>query len=388
VNPNLATDTPGPLSGVIVADFSRVLAGPYATLILGDLGATVIKVESPQGDDTRNWKPPAYRDTACYYQSVNRNKHSIVLDFNDPDDLEVAKGIARRSDVFVHNFKPGSIEKFGLGYEQLRELKPELVYAHVSGFGTKGLGRTLPGYDILVQGMAGLMDMNGAHDGDPVRSGISLFDLTTGMMTAVGICAAIRHKEKTGEGQLVENNLLANAIFTMTNQYQVAATTEKAPTRTGNEHATIYPYNPFPTADGELIVVAGNNGQFARLCAILEIPETASDERFDTPEKRNVNREQLRPILEDALSVRGKLEWFRMLREEGLPCSPVQGVSEGIESARKVGIEPLWHTDDPDSMPTVRSSLTFSSTPASYRKEPPALGEDSEAIRAWLASHD
>ena len=381
---NIPTESPGPLSGVVIADFSRVLAGPYTTLILGDLGATVIKVEGPLGDDTRNWKPPTYRDTACYYQSVNRNKHSIVLDFNDADDLEVAKDIARRSDVFIHNFKPGSIDKFGLGYEDLKQLKSDIIYTHISGFGTEGLGRTLPGYDVLVQGMAGLMDMNGDADGPPHRSGISLFDLTTGMMTATGICAALRHKERTGEGQLIENNLMSNAIFTMANQYQVAATTESAPTRSGNEHGTIYPYNPFPTADGDLIVVAGNNGQFVRLCEILNIPEVSSDDRFDTAEKRNVNRNQLRPILEKALSVKGRAEWFHTLRDAGLPCAPVQGINEGFDSAREVGIEPLWHTDDPDSIPTVRSPLTFSETPASYRKEPPALGEDSDAIRAWL----
>lgn len=374
----------GPLSGVIVADFSRVLAGPYCTMILGDLGATVIKVESPGGDDTRAWTPPAYRGGACYYQAVNRNKHSITLDFGDADDLAVAKDIAARADVFIHNFKPGSIDKFGLGYDGVKDLNPDIIYAHISGFGTSGAGAALPGYDVLVQGMAGLMDMNGEADGEPVRSGVSIFDLTTGMMTAVGITAALRHKERTGEGQLIENNLMANAIFTMANQYQVASTTGKHPTRNGKEHPTIYPYNAFPTADGDLIVVAGNNGQFAKLCAVLDTPELLEDERFDNPEKRNVNRSELRPLLEAALAAKGKDEWFGLLRGAGLPCSPVQNVSEGLESARELGIDPLWHTDDPDSMPTVRSSLSMSATPPSYRKEPPQLGEDSADVRAWL----
>nr|WP_272902502.1 CoA transferase [Brevibacterium daeguense] len=382
---DISTSTPGPLSGVIVADFSRVLAGPYCTMILADLGATVIKVESPGGDDTRAWKPPAYRGGACYYQAVNRNKHSITLDFTDQDDLMVAKEIAARADVFVHNFKPGSIDKFGLGYEGVKELNPEIIYAHISGFGTTGAGRALPGYDVLVQGMAGLMDMNGEPDGEPVRSGVSIFDLTTGMMTAVGIASALRHKERTGEGQLIENNLMANAIFTMANQYQVGATTGKAPRRNGAEHPTIYPYNAFPTGDGELIVVAGNNGQFARLCQVLGTSELAADERFDDPEKRNVNRDELRPLLEQALSARSKDEWFQLMRDAGIPCSPVQSVDEGLVSAQELGLDPLWHTEDPESMPTVRNSLSMSGTPATYRKEPPELGEDSEAVRAWLA---
>lgn len=217
---NETTNPTGPLAGVVVADFSRVLAGPYATVILADLGATVIKVEGPQGDDTRSWMPPAYEGVASYYQSVNRNKHAITLDFKDAEDLKVAKQIAAKADVFIHNFKPGSIDKFGLGYEAVREFNPSIIYTHISGFGTQEGGRDLPGYDILVQGMSGLMDMNGDPDGPPVRSGVSLFDLTAGMMTAVGISSALRHREVTGEGQLLENNLLSNAIFTMINQYQ------------------------------------------------------------------------------------------------------------------------------------------------------------------------
>lgn len=379
----------GPLSGIVVVDFSRVLAGPYCTMNLADLGATVIKVESPTGDDTRHWKPPAYRDGACYYQSVNRNKHSIVLDLADPEDLGTAKAITTRADVFIHNFKPGSIDKFGLGYEGVKELNPGIIYAHISGFGSDK-GKNLPGYDVLVQGMAGLMSMNGERDGEPVRSGVSLFDLTTGMMTAIGIVAAIRHRDLTGEGQLVENNLMANAVFTMANQYQVAATTGKGPSRNGKEHPTIYPYNAFPTGDGELIVVAGNNGQFAKLTQALGIPELASDERFDNAEKRNVNRDELRPLLEAALAKKSKTEWFGILREAGLPVSPVQSVDEGLVSAEELGLEPVWYPQDASGeqtsdFATVRNSLRMSATPTTYRKQPPLLGEDTEAVKAWLA---
>lgn len=375
----------GPLDGIVVADFARVLAGPYCTMLLADLGATVIKVESPGGDDTRSWMPPAHRGQASYYQAVNRNKHSIVLDLKDEDDRATARQIAARADVFVHNFKPGSIERLGFGYEDVRALNESIIYAHISGFGTKG-GAELPGYDVLVQGMAGLMDMNGEKDGDPVRSGISLFDLTTGMMTALGVTAAVRHRDLTGEGQLIENNLMSNAVFTMLNQYQSAATHDAIPTRGGKEHATIYPYHALPTGDGELIIVGANNGQFARLSAELGHPEWAEDSRFDSPEKRNVNRDELRPLLEEALSHKGKEEWFRQLRAAGLPCSPVQNVGEGLRTAIELGLDPVWHTEDPDSVATIRNSLSMSATPTTYRKEPPALGEDGDAIRAWLAS--
>ncbi|GAA2095659.1 MULTISPECIES: CaiB/BaiF CoA transferase family protein [Brevibacterium] len=382
-----SSDLPaGPLSGIVVADFSRVLAGPFCSMTLGDLGATVIKVESPGGDDTRSWSPPVYMGQASYYQAVNRNKHSIALDFKDPEDLEVAKRIAARADVFLHNFKPGSIDKFGLGYEGVRELNPQVIYAHISGFGTKK-GADMPGYDVLVQGAAGLMDMNGDPDGPPVRSGVSIFDITTGMTTALGITAAIRHRDLTGEGQLIENNLMSNALFTMTNQYQVALSGQTT-RRAGAEHGTIYPYNAFPTGDGDLIVVGANNGQFARLAEVLGHPEWSTDERFDSPEKRNVNRAELRPLMEEALSHKGKQEWFALLTEAGLPSSPVQSVNEGLMTAEELGLEPVWTTGEEGGIPTIRPSLSFSASPVSYRKQPPELGEDGDAVRAWLDSED
>jgi crotonobetainyl-CoA:carnitine CoA-transferase CaiB-like acyl-CoA transferase len=388
--PTTSTDTPrtpgaGPLEGIIVADFARVLAGPYCTMLLADLGATVIKVESAGGDDTRSWRPPTYRDQASYYQAVNRNKHSIVLDLTDEDDRATAHAIAARADVFVHNFKPGSIERLGFGYDDVRAYNESIIYAHISGFGTKE-GASLPGYDVLVQGMAGLMDMNGEPDGMPVRSGISLFDLSTGMRTALGITAAVRHRDLTGEGQLIENNLMANAVFTMANQYQPAVTHGQVLTRNGAEHSTLYPYNAFPTGDGELIIVAVNDGQFKRLAAELGHPEWVEDPRFLTPELRNLNRDDLRALIEGVLAAKGKHEWFEQLKAAGLPCAPVQNVGEGLATATELGLDPAWHTDDPDSVATIRNPLSMSASPPSYRKEPPALGEDGDAIRAWLAS--
>lgn len=373
----------GPLSDIVVADFSRVLAGPYTTMLLADLGATVIKVEGPEGDDSRTWMPPARGDQASYYQAINRNKSSIVLDLADADDLQTAKQIAARADVFIHNFKPGSIDKFGLDYNGVRALNPNVVYAHITGFGSQD-GGNLPGYDVLVQGFSGFMDMCGDPDGDPTRSGVSIFDISTGMMTAYGILAALRHRDKTGEGQLVENNLMANAAFTLINQYQAAGTTPTLTTRAGKEHQTLYPYNAFPTADGDLIVVAVNNNQFARLCAVLGLEELLDDERFSSSERRNLNRRELAPYIEQRLAGAPRREWFDKLRAAGLPCAPVQNVAEGLAFADEVGLRPLWHTPDPDSVATVRNSVSLSATPATYRKEPPRLGEDSAAVRAWL----
>ncbi|MFB9858737.1 CaiB/BaiF CoA transferase family protein [Paenarthrobacter aurescens] len=384
INP-LDKSAQGPLAGLVVVDFTRALAGPLCTMLLGDMGATVIKVESLDGEESRTWKPPVFKDESSYFHAVNRNKYSMTLDLKKPSDKEKAHELADRADVFIHNFKPGSIEKFGLGYEDIRKTNESIIYTAISGFGT-GPGKELLGYDVLVQGMAGLMDMNGESDGPAVRSGVSVFDLTTGMITAFGIMAAIRHRDLTGQGQLLENNLMSNAMLTMVNQYQVVATTTTVPSRNGREHLSIYPYNAFPTADGELIIATANNVQFTRLCEILGIPDIAEDPRFDSPEGRNINRRQLAVILERELARKPKGEWFELMRTAGLPCAPVQSVGEGFQTAIELGLEPVWETGNPGDIPTIRNPLKFSSTPATYRKQPPRLGEDNEAVTAWLES--
>jgi crotonobetainyl-CoA:carnitine CoA-transferase CaiB-like acyl-CoA transferase len=377
----------GPLAGLVVVDFTRALAGPLCTMLLGDLGATVIKVESRDGEESRTWKPPTFKGESTYFHAVNRNKYSMTLDLNDAVDRQKAQALAQRADIFIHSFKPGSIDKFGLGYNDVRTTNESVIYTAISGFGT-GPGKELLGYDVLVQGMAGLMDMNGEPDGPAVRSGVSLFDLTTGMVTAFGIMAAIRHRDRTGQGQLVENNLMSNAMLTMVNQYQVVATTDTVPRRNGREHLSIYPYNAFPTADGELIIGTANDPQFIRLCEILGIPQTANDSRFASQEGRNINRKQLAVILERELARKPKDEWFGLMRKAGLPCAPVQTVAEGLQTAIELGLEPLWQTGNPGDIPTIRNPLKFSCTPASYRKQPPALGADNNVVTAWLESLD
>ncbi|HET7783595.1 CoA transferase [Pseudarthrobacter sp. CC4] len=378
----------GPLSGVVVADFTRVLAGPYCTMLLADMGATVIKVESPQGDDTRGWKPPVRDDEATFYLSVNRNKHSIVLDFRDESDLEVARELAARADVLVENFKPGGLEQFKLDYDSVSALNPDVIYASITGFGTAG-GAGLPGYDLLVQAVSGMMSLTGGQDTEPYRAGLAIFDVITGLHASIGILGALHHKDNTGQGQLVELNLLSSALSGMVNQSAAYVTGGLVPTRMGNEHPSLYPYEPMPTGDGMLIVVAGNNGQFTKLCDALGIPEVAADPRFGNPQERNANREELRPILQGRLAERSAAEWFEHLSGLGLPCAPIQDVKGGIELARKLGLEPVVMAGNGERrIPSVRHPVAFSQTPVSYELAPPELNASSDLVRTWLAAKE
>jgi crotonobetainyl-CoA:carnitine CoA-transferase CaiB-like acyl-CoA transferase len=378
----------GPLAGLVVADVSRVLAGPYCTMLLADMGATVVKVEGPGGDETRNWKPPVRGDDSTYYLSLNRNKHSIRLDFRDEDDRAVVHELIRRADVLVENFKPGDLDRFGLDYESVAADNPRLVYASVTGFGRRG-GADLPGYDLLVQGMSGLMSITGGPDSEGYRSGIAVFDVMTGLHTCVGILAALQDRERTGRGQRVEANLMSSALSAMVNQSGAYALAGVVPTRIGNEHPSIYPYEPFPTADGELIVAVGNDSQFRRFCDEIGVPELAVDPRFAEASARSVNRAELRPLLRKALSANTSEEWFTRLRRCRVPVAPIQDVAGGIRSAHELGLDPVVTIGSgPDAMPTVRHPLEFSRTPASHDVPPPALDSGSDAVRAWLSVHD
>jgi len=378
------TEGPCPLDGLLVADFSRVLAGPYCTMLLGDLGATVIKVESPAGDDTRNWVPPDRQGIATYYLAINRNKRSITLNFNDPADLRLAHELAARADIFIENFKPGGLQRFGLDYEAVQQQNPDVIYASISGFGT-AQGASLPGYDLIVQAMSGLMSLTGASDGPAFRSGISVFDVMAGLHTTIGILAALAHRHRSGEGQHVEVSLFATALSGMVNQTTACVAGGVTPERMGNTHPSLSPYEPLPTADQELIVAAGNDGQFRKLCEILEIPELPHDPRFATTRDRTRNREALRPLLVERLRTRTASEWFRRLTAVGVPCGPINTVAEGIAFAREIGLEPVVDVGSGDrAVPLIRHPISFSRTPARHHLPPPALGQDSEQIRAWL----
>jgi crotonobetainyl-CoA:carnitine CoA-transferase CaiB-like acyl-CoA transferase len=372
--------TAGPLAGIVVADFSRVLAGPYCTMLLGDLGAEVIKVESPAGDDTRHWVPPVRGDAGTYFLAVNRNKRSIVLDLKDPDDIEVAHALSARADVFIHNFKPGGLDRYALGYEAVAARNPRSVYCAISGFGSAG-GAALPGYDLLVQGMSGLMSLTGDPDGPAYRAGISVFDVMTGLHSAIGILAALHHRDATGEGQQVETNLLSTALSTMVNQSSAYIAGGVVPHRMGNAHLSLFPYEPLATGDGELIVVAGNDVQFRRLCLAIGAPELADDERFTTVGLRNDHREELRPLLLARLAQRSAADWFTILSKAGVACGPINDVRGGVELAESLGLEPVVLAGD---IPTVRNPVQLSATPARYDLAPPELDADGAEVRAWL----
>ena len=369
-----------------MADFSRVLAGPYCTMLLADLGADVIKVESPAGDDTRRWVPPTTSDgVSTYFLAINRNKRSVALDLREEGDRAAARELARRADVFVQNFKPGGLARFGLDYPSVRAVNPGIIYASISGFGA-GDGKDLPGYDLMIQAMSGLMSLTGDPGGPPYRAGISVFDVIAGLHTAIAILAALHHRTASGEGQHVEASLLASALSGMVNQTSAYAAGGVVPFRMGNSHPSLFPYEPLPTADGDLIITAGNDVQFRKLCEVLGVPELAGDGRFATNSGRTANRDELRPLLARRLATRPSGDWFAELIAVGVPCGPINTVDAGIGFARDIGLEPVVTAGEGESgVPTIRHPVSYSSTPASYPLPPPALDEHGGHIRAWLA---
>lgn len=378
------TTTTGPLSGLLVADFSRVLAGPYATMLLADLGAEVIKVEGPGGDDTRAWMPPVRDGVSTYYLGVNRNKRSIRLDLKDPGDLAAAHELSARADIMVENFKPGGLARFGLDYAAVSARNPTVVYASISGFGSGG-GASLPGYDLIVQAISGLMSLTGSPDGPPYRAGISVFDVIAGLHATIGILAALHERATSGHGQHVEVNLLSSALSGMVNHTSAFVAGGVVPYRMGNAHPSLFPYEPLPTGDGELIVAAGNDGQFRRLCEVLGVPELIDDPRFARTPDRTRNREALRPLLVERLRTRPAREWFGELIAAGVPCGPINTVDGGVAFAEEIGLSPVV---EPGGMPSIRNPVSLSRTPPSYRLPPPALDEHGEEIRAWLATKE
>jgi crotonobetainyl-CoA:carnitine CoA-transferase CaiB-like acyl-CoA transferase len=378
----------GPLAGLVVADFSRILAGPYATMLLADMGADVIKVESPAGDDTRTWMPPVREDISTYYLSINRNKKSIVLNLKDPDDLATAQRLADRADIVIENFKPGLMARFGLDYESVSARNSGVVYASISGFGT-GEGKNYPGYDLMVQAISGLMSLTGSPEGQPFRAGISVFDVMTGMHATIGILAALNARQDSGVGQHVEVNLLASALSGLVNQTGAYVAGDVVPTRMGNAHPSLFPYEPLPASDGDIIIIAGNDGQFARLCEALGVPELITDERFAGNADRTENREELRPLLEAKLAERTKAEWFEVLLAAGVASGPINSIAEGVEFATKLGLDPVVEVGEGDAMvPSVRNPITFSASSIRYDLPPPTLGEHSDEVRAWIDGSD
>ncbi|MEV0823127.1 CaiB/BaiF CoA transferase family protein [Nonomuraea rubra] len=370
----------GALSGLLVADFSRVLAGPYCTMLLADLGAEVVKVERPgSGDDTRAWGPPyAPSGEATYFLGVNRNKRSIALDLRA--DAGVARALAARADVLVENFKPGTMERLGLGYDALRELNPGLVYCSITGFGS-GAGAGLPGYDLIAQAVGGLMSVTGEPGGPGTKAGVALVDVITGLHAALGIMAALRHRDGTGEGQHVEVSLLSSLLSALTNHSSAYAAAGVVPRAMGNRHPSIVPYEVFQAADRPIVIAAGNDRQFQSLCAALDRPDLAGDPRYATNAGRVAARESLVPELNAALAERGADEWFERLTAAGVPCGPINDLAAAFALAQDLGLEPAVELGGAGQ---VANPIRLSATPPSYHRPPPALGQDDPWLREIL----
>jgi crotonobetainyl-CoA:carnitine CoA-transferase CaiB-like acyl-CoA transferase len=373
----------GPLEGLVVADLSRVLAGPFATMLLGDLGADVIKVEHPDGgDETRAWGPPFHGEHSTYYLAVNRNKRSVALDLKTDAGRRAARALAARSDVLVENFKAGAAERLGLGYEEVARDNPGLVWCSISGFG-RGAGAELPGYDFLVQAMSGLMSITGPAGGEPTKVGVALVDVLTGLYATTGILAALQERARTGLGQRVEVSLLGSALASLVNQASSFLCTGTPPRAMGNRHPSITPYETLATADRPLVVAVGNDGQFARLCRAIGTDELAADPRFATNADRVANRDELAALLEEALAARGAADWVAILAQAGVPCGLVNDVGEAFALAERLGLGPVA---DAGGSPQVASPIGLSATPVSYRLAPPALGQHTAEVLAWLAT--
>jgi crotonobetainyl-CoA:carnitine CoA-transferase CaiB-like acyl-CoA transferase len=380
------TTPSGPLAGILVADFSRVLAGPYATMLLADLGATVIKVESALGDETRHWGPPWYTDDdghreSTYYLSINRNKRSVVLDLASEEGRTAALRLAERADLLIENFRVGSLDRLGLGYEDVHKRNPRLVYCSLTGFGAEG-GARLPGYDLVVQAVSGLMSLTGPDADTPTKQGIAASDVITGLHAALGMLAALQHARTTGEGQHLQVNLLSSTLSALVNfggAYVLAGDVSHG---IGIRHPSICPYEPLRTADRPLIVAAANDGQFRRLCGVLGQPELADDPRYLRNADRVAHREELIASLEAVLCSRPADDWFEALSEAGVACGPINDVAAGVALAERLGLQPVAEAG---AVRTIASPFRLSATPASYRHAPPRHGADTEDVLAWLA---
>lgn len=386
---------PGPLDGLVVLDLSRILAGPTCTQLLGDLGAEVIKIESPEGDDTRQWGPPFALDAegmptdlSAYFMSSNRNKKSVAVDLTDPEMQRMLHALAGRADVVIENFKPGGLRKYGLDHETLCAAWPALVYCSISGFGQTGPNRDKPGYDLMAQGYGGIMSITGEAGGEPMKVGVGVADVVCGLYAATGILAALRHRDATGEGQHIDLALVDTTMAWLVNQGLNYLTSGVSPTRAGNAHPNIVPYQVFATSDGYVIVAVGNDSQYARFCDYLGQPGWASDPRFATNTARLAHRETLVPMIAGVLAARTMQDVIDGLEARKVPVGPVNTIAQALESdqaqARGMTITLPAPQVDAGEVRLIGNPLRFSRTPVSYRNAPPATGADTRAVLSRL----
>jgi formyl-CoA transferase len=377
----MSTQAP-PLDGLVVLDLSRVLAGPYCTMILGDLGADVIKVEHPDGDDTRRWGPPFAAGESAYYLAVNRNKRSVVADLKTPAGRELVRRIARQADILVENFRPGTLDRLGLGLDLLRAENPRLITLTISGMGATGPDAERPGYDFIVQALGGLMSITGPAAGAPSKVGVAVVDLTTGMLAANAILAALYARERTGAGQHIETSLLESQVAWLANVASAYLVTGEAPVRHGNAHPTIVPYQTFRGVDRDFALGVGNDAQWQRLCTAIGRPELADDARFRTNPDRVRHREELTTLLESHFAAAPAGEWVARIREAGVPAGPVRTIPEVLEDPQVHAREMVVRVPHPSigELRLIGIPCKFSVTPAAIRRPPPLLGEHTTEV--------
>ena len=386
-----------PLKGVRVVEMARILAGPWAGQILADLGADVVKVESPEGgDDTRHWGPPFLTGSegenlsAAYYHSCNRGKRSIAVDFSTPEGAEVVRKLAMSADVLIENFKFGGLKKYGLDYEGLRKVNPRLVYCSITGFGQTGPYAPRAGYDFIVQGMSGLMSITGAADGEPQKVGVAVSDLFTGLYAVIAIQAALRHAEATGQGQHIDMALFDAQISVLANQNLNYLVSGGTPTRMGNAHPNIAPYEVLPVADGHIILAVGNDGQFRKFCAVIDRADLADNPDFATNAARVANRSALRVAMVEKLALFGRETLLAALEQAGVPASPINTIGDMFADPHTVARGMRLDLEDGHgaTLPSVRAPMLLSETPLTYGRPSPRLGEHTAEILAELEKRE
>lgn len=375
--------TDGPLTGLTVLDLTRVLSGPYCTMMLGDMGARVIKVEQPgKGDDTRGWGPPFQNGESSYFLSVNRNKESITLNFKHPDGRKVLDSLIADADVLVENFRPGTLDRQGLGYEAVSVTHPRLVYCSISGFGQTGPRRLEPGYDAVMQGEGGLMSITGSSKGTPYRLGVAIADIVSGMFAAYGVAMGLLARERTGRGQYIDVGMLDSVAAILTYQAGICFATGQAPPRLGNQHPTIVPYETLTTADGDIVVAVGNDMLFVKFCEVLETPTLAEDVRFATNKGRVEHQDALRPLLAERLKAHPRQHWLTVLKQAGVPCGAVRDLAEVLSDpqlVQRMMVLPMTHPNA-GAMQVLGVPVKMSNSPGAVRTPPPVLGQHTHQI--------
>ncbi|AXI40495.1 CoA transferase [Bacillaceae bacterium ZC4] len=368
----------GALEGVKVLDLTRVLAGPYCTMILADLGADVIKVEAPGGsDETRFWGPPFQNGVSAYYLCTNRNKRSITVNLKSEEGREIIRILAKEADVLIHNFKTGSMEKWQLDYDALQKINSRLVYCSITGFGETGPYRYLPGYDFIIQGMSGLMSITGSEESGPMKIGVAMVDILTGLYSVISIEAALLERGRSGKGQKIDLSLMDTAVSSLANVASNYLISGKVPRRLGNDHPNIVPYSKFKALDGDIIIAVGNNRQFATLCEVMGLSEMAMDARFCTNVARMENKLELTRILEYQLQLKTVNEWIKLFSEKNIPCGPIHTIDQVFEHPQVLARDMVVQVEHPEAgmVKLVGSPVKLSRTNTKIERHPPMAGE-------------